>query len=111
MAAGKRRHKLTIQQRATSRDALGGQSTSWVTVSTPWAEALPIRGTNFVNLAVAGSDLTIKFVLDYLDGASITPAMRVLWNGEQHEVVGQPINVNGRNRTIELMCRGPVRDS
>lgn len=108
MQAGKLRHRITIQQRATARDAIGGQSTSWETFATVWGEALPVRGREFVSLRVAQSDISVRFNVRYLAG--ITPAMRVQWDDNAYGIV-EVINVDGRNMTLELLCRGPAQES
>lgn len=103
MQAGRLRHRLTIEQRSASRDALGGQSTAWETFATVWGDAQPSRGVEFVSLRAAQSDISIKFTIRHMEG--ITPAMRVQWAGNPYPIV-QIINVNGRDRTLELMCQG-----
>ena len=42
--------------------------------------------------------------------ADVTGAMRVVWRGEPHDIVGPPINVEGRREYLELMTVQGTRD-
>lgn len=104
MRAGTLRHRIAIQERSTARDSRGGQSQTWTPVVTDLpAAAEPLRGREFAALQAAQADLSIRFRIRYRAG--ITPAMRVVWEGRNYGIV-EVIDVGGRHRELELMCRG-----
>src|SRR4051812_28090568 len=41
MQAGKMRNRVTLQEKSTGRDAIGGEIVTWVDLSTVWAELDP----------------------------------------------------------------------
>lgn len=109
MRAGRLRHRVTIEQKAVTRDSVGGQTVSWTTVAASLpAEVEPISGREFVELRAAQADISIRFRLRYRSG--ITPAMRVQWDGNAYGIV-EAINVRGMNRELQLMCSGPAQES
>lgn len=50
MRAGRLRYRVTIQAPQVVRDAMGGESITWVTETTVWAELDPYRLAPRVNL-------------------------------------------------------------
>jgi len=107
MEAGRLRHRITIQQKSVARGAQGGEIVTWPLFATVWADAKPMRGREYVTLRAAQSDISIKFSMRYLAG--VNPAMRVIWSGSPYEIL-DVINVDGRGRELELMCRGEAAD-
>jgi SPP1 family predicted phage head-tail adaptor len=104
MEAGRLRHKITIEQKQITRDAQGGEIVTWITFAAGvWTDAQPLRGREYVTLRAAQADISIRFAMRYLAG--VNPAMRVIWGGNPYEIV-DVIDVGGRRRELELMCRG-----
>lgn len=103
MEAGRLREEIVIQEKSVVRDAFGGETVSWVTFASVRAEVQPIAGREYVAMRQAQAEISIRFRLRYVAG--VTPAMRVSWNGGTYDIV-EAINVNARNRELELLCRG-----
>jgi SPP1 family predicted phage head-tail adaptor len=111
-AAGNRNQLVTIEAPSQSTDGLGQRVETWAAITDGtdiWAAALPIRGREFFAAGTMQNETTVRFVIDYR--ADVTYAMRVVWNGVPHAIVGEPINVNGMNHTLELMCAAGGRDT
>lgn len=106
MQSGKLRHQLVIQQKSVTRDDHGGEVVTWATFATVWGEHRPIRGREYIALQTAQSEITTRFVVRYVAG--VTPAMRVSLDGDVHDIV-EVIDVNGRHRELELLCRGAAQ--
>jgi SPP1 family predicted phage head-tail adaptor len=103
MQAGRLRHRLVIQSKSVTRDSYGGEVVAWVEFATVWGEKRPLRGAEYIAMQSAQADITSRFVIRYLPG--VTPAMRVL-DGEATHDISEVIDVNGRSRELELLCRG-----
>ncbi|MEI6317419.1 MAG: phage head closure protein [Pseudomonadota bacterium] len=103
MQAGRMREQVTLRQKSVTRDAMGGEVLTWSDFATVWAEAQPISGREFVALRAAQSEISIRFRMRYLAG--VNTSMMVRWGGEDYDVL-EAINVRGRDRELELLCRG-----
>jgi SPP1 family predicted phage head-tail adaptor len=106
MQSGKLRHQLVIQQKSVTRDNYGGEVVTWASFAEVWGEKRPLRGREYVALQAAQSEIQTRFVVRYVAG--VTPQMRILDGSDVHEIV-EVIDVNGRNRELELMCRGSAQ--
>ncbi len=106
--AGELDQRITVQSPSASVDALGQRVESWANVATLWAKATPLRGREFFAAGAMQSEATVRFTIRYRTG--IDGTMRVLWRGVAHAMVAEPINVDGGNHTLELMCASGVRD-
>lgn len=105
MLAGKMREAVTLQQKSVSRGANGEEVVSWSTFASVYAQVQPISGREFVALRQAQSTITHRFRIRWLTG--VTTAMRVLWNSQPYDIV-EAINVDARNRQLELLCVGDL---
>lgn len=102
------RDQVVLQARAAGVDAHGQESTSWTTLATVWAKAEPLRGRDFFAAGQTQSAVTTRFAIRWR--ADLTGAHRVLWRGVPYDIDGQPIDVDGRRHTLEMMCQTGVRD-
>ena len=113
VTAGRRSAAVQILAPPTGRDALGQRvdgAGTWTNVgSTWWCSAEPLRGREFFAAGTMQSEASVRFRGPWRDG--ITAAMRVLWRGVPHAIVAEPIDVEGKRHTLELMCAAGVRDS
>lgn len=105
MRAGKMREAIEIQQKSASRAADGGEVVTWSTYASTWAQVQPIGGREYAAIRQAQSDITHRFRLRYLAG--VNTAMRVLFGGRPYDIV-EAINVDARNRELELLCVGDM---
>jgi len=100
---------ITVQQRSSTVDALGQAVETWADVASMWAQAEPLRGREYFAAGEMQSGAEVRFRLRHQAG--ITAAMRVVWRGTAHAIVGTPIDVDGRRRVLELMCAAGARDT
>lgn len=103
MRAGRLRQRIVIKTKSVTRDDMGGEIVTWTSSDPIPAEAEPIRGREYVALQQSESELEVRFRIRYRTG--ITPDCRVTWRDTDYELVSPPIDVNGRLREMELMCR------
>lgn len=103
MRAGRLRQRITIRRKSVTRDNMGGEVVTWVDDDPIPAEAEPIRGREYVALQQSESELEVRFRIRYQP--DITPDVRVVWRSTVYELVSPAIDVGGRKREMELMCR------
>lgn len=72
--AGLLRHRVTIQQ-VTHVEVAGGTKPSLTTFATRWAEFMPVRGTDKMEIGIEKAEQLAKFRMRYTAG--ITPAMKL----------------------------------
>lgn len=104
ISAGELDQRVTIQTRQSGQDAVGQAVETWGDDTVVWARARPLRGREFFAAGATQSQETIVFGIRYRSG--LTSAMRVLWNGETYPLTAPPVNVDGGNHTLELICTG-----
>lgn len=61
----KLKHRLLIQQRATSQDSVGGQLETWTGVATVWAGIEPLNGRELLAAAAVQSELSHRITIRY----------------------------------------------
>jgi SPP1 family predicted phage head-tail adaptor len=84
MRASTLRHRVTIQARNTSTDALGQPTSTWSDVATVWAEVNPLSGRELL-LAQAGRAqisgvVTIRYQQQFANPVEMA-ARRILYSG------------------------------
>lgn len=108
LAAGDLRERVTIQQRAVSLDSIGENVGAWSELATVWASAEPLRGREYFAAGQQQQTVDVRFRIRYR--ADVTGSMRIVWRDVPHDVVGPPINVEGRREFLELMTVQGQRD-
>jgi SPP1 family predicted phage head-tail adaptor len=110
MESGKLRHKVTIQRRIERRGELGGVThdyEDWLTVR---AEVLPLTTREQFQAQQIAAELDTRIRIRWRPGIDAT--MRVRHQRQSgspqqfdfYELVGDPIDVNGRHQELHLMC-------
>ncbi len=103
MRAGRLRHRVTIQSPVNAQDQYGAKTPyAWVDLDTVWASVEPLRGREYIDAEGEGAEVTTKIVIRYQD--NVGPECRVIWDTRVFDVISA-INVEERDRQIELMCR------
>ena len=102
-----RDNRITLQQRLPGANVLGERTGAWADVITVWASARPVRTRDRV--ALAGAAITELDVVFEIDWRVINSAWRVIWRAEPYEIVGEPVDVKGAKRVLELSCTKGVR--
>lgn len=108
LAAGKLNKRVTIQKKSVTRAANGEEVVTWVTHLIVWAAIAPIRGREFFAAAQLQGAVDYRVTIRY--NASVTRDMRILFGATVLDIVSEPINVNSRNESLELMCVSGIRD-
>lgn len=101
MDAGRLRERVTVQQAAEGRNAIGETVLSWSTFAERWAS---VEGVSAREALTAGQNeisITHKVQMRYLAG--LTQRMRILWRGRTLEIVSL-LEHDNRSRH-ELICQ------
>lgn len=106
--AGTLRHRITLQSPPTARDALGQPSGTWVDEATVWADARPLSSRERFAAGQINSEVSVRIRIRWRDG--VLPSWRVLWRDVPHAIVGEPIDVNGEQVALDLLCAAGIRD-
>ena len=78
------RHRVTIEQLATTRDEFGGVVESWGTVAIVPAEVWPLSGREFIASQAAQAGVNARMTIRYVAG--ITPKMRVVHGSDIYNI-------------------------
>lgn len=103
------RHQVTIQQRATGRDAQGQADGDWFTVRTCRADCEPQASREFTAAGQVQESTALKVTIRYVTG--IHGGMRLLWRGDAYDIEGDPFDVRGQRQWLEIMAASGVRDA
>ena len=101
--AGKLRQVITYRAKTVAVDEYGGPVETWADFATVRASVAPLIGKDMLSSMAAQSTAEMRINHRYLAG--VTSAMRIVWEGSEYEVVGEPANVHGLSREIEVMAR------
>ncbi len=100
--SGRLRFRITIEQALEVQNEYGEVERTWSMFAIRWSDVQPLRGNERVEADQTNSQVSHKVTVRYLEG--ITPKMRILF-GARVLNIESIINIDGRNRTMELMCR------
>lgn len=101
--AGKLRQVITYQAKTQTVDEYGGPVEAWADFATVRASVAPLIGKDLMASMAAQSTAEMRINHRYLAG--VTSAMRIVWEGSEYEIVGEPANVHGLSREIEVYAR------
>lgn len=105
LAPGHLNRRLTIQQRAATPDSFGQQSTTWSDLMTVWACIKPLAGRELVSAQAINAETTHEVTIRYsATAATITVAMRAVYQGRILGIVAPPIDVETAHVTLRLLC-------
>lgn len=107
MSAGRLRKRVTIQRLARTDDGYGGSLEDWQDVATVWAAVEPLRGSERYEAQQVQSVLSHRVMMRYRPG--IKPQMRLVMK-DRTLMIEAVINVEERNRWLELLCQEVVPD-
>lgn len=103
MRAGTLRHRVTLQVRAPSQDAEGQPDGAWGNVATVWAAVEDISTRELVRGGIESGQATTRITCRYR--TDITSGMRAVHGDRTFEIIGPPIDREGRTRELEILCR------
>lgn len=112
MRAGDLRHRIRLQRRSETRDALNQPATSWVDVAALWAEVLPLAGRKLMVGQAIHSEVThtigIRYQAQFASPREVAK-MRILYNDRIFNIHAS-IDVEERHKMIELSCSEGLND-
>ena len=108
ISAGDLTQRITLQSRATAQDALGNASGAWSDVATVWARARPLRSRELFAAGAIQNITDVEFTINYR--ADVASTWRVLWRGVPHDIIGQPIDIDGQKTWLQLLAATGLRD-
>jgi len=100
--AGRFRHRVEIQRRVTTVDAVGQVNDTWNTTACVWVQILPVTSKEYLAQGPERSELTHTIRLRH--GPDILPKDRIRFGSRIFDVMGV-MNVSERNRFIEIRAR------
>ena len=112
MRAGVLRHQITLQQRDTIRDSMGGQATRWTDVCTTRAGIAQLSGRELEAARAIHSEVTHSITLRYrpeFSNPTKAAALRLLFKGRVLNIVSVH-NVDERGRELNLVCSEGLND-
>jgi SPP1 family predicted phage head-tail adaptor len=96
------RHRLTLQQRSTTRDSLKQQDpAAWSTFLVVWADIAPTPGISQVTGEAQASSVTHTITIRYRPG--VAARMRILYGSRVFEI-DSVIDVEERHFWLRLNC-------
>lgn len=108
MLAGRLRDWVTLQQKSVARDAVGGETITWVDVVSFWSSVESVALREYVENRASQADITLKVTARFRTG--VAPEMRILWKTNAYPIaeVLYPAK-RGIMREIVLMCTGEAK--
>ena len=102
MRSGPLRHRVTLQNRVTTKDDFGQTIESWTDLKTVWASVEPISGRELLSSQQTLGEITHRIRTRYRNG--ITAATRILFNGRIFDIQSS-INNAEKNAFLEIMAK------
>jgi len=75
--AGKLNRRITLQSKTVTRDAMGGESITWTTQATIWAQVSALSGRALIAAQQAQSEVTARITVRQLAAAGIADDWRI----------------------------------
>lgn len=100
--------RLRIERRTVTENELGEQVGGWQPVTTVFARAEPIRSRELVAAGQLQSAGDVRFIIRYRP--DVTADMRAVWRGKAYDIIGEPIDIEGRRQWLEMTCTTGLRD-
>lgn len=113
MQAGLLRKRLQLQQRSVAQDPVYGQQlNAWATIATLWGQIESLSGAQLNKAQSIYNNVTHRVTVRYqplLADIRQMGSYRILL-GTRIFDVGASLNVDERNRTVELLCEEGLND-
>lgn len=107
LSAGNLRRRVQIQSRATTVDSFGGQSNSWSTLATVWADINPLSGRELLAAqqvqAEVSHQITVRYQASIFANPKAVAPLRVVYNSRVFNVQAS-LNEDERNIEVTLLC-------
>ena len=112
MRAGRLRHRVIIQSPTGSRDSLGERETTWTNVLTNEPAAIePISQKQRIAASQEYGSVTHLITMRYQSAlASMDNAWRITWGDRIFVFISNPINVDEKNRSLQVLCEEGMKE-
>lgn len=103
MRAGQLRHRVTLQSKSVTRDAMGGETITWNdTVTNVPAAIEPLQGRERFLAQQIQPELSVRIRIRYR--ADVQADWRVKYGTRIFAIESPPINPEFRDRELHLIC-------
>lgn len=102
MRSGPLRHRVTLQNRTSSKDEFGQLVETWTDLYVAWASVEPISGRELLSSQQTLGEVTHRIRTRYRAGISV--ATRILFNGRIFDIESV-INNQEKNAHLEIMAK------
>ena len=103
--AGDLRRRITLQQRSTTPDSLGGQSITWTDLATVWADIQPMTGRELLAAQAVQSEIThtivCRYRADLFADPKSTASMRAMYGARVFNL-GPALDEDMRHRFVSI---------
>jgi SPP1 family predicted phage head-tail adaptor len=106
MRAGELRERVKLQEKAVTRDAVGGEAVTWKDRATVWAAVEPLSGRELFAAQQVQAETSVRIRMRYW--SEVAPEWRVVWQDRVYEVQSV-IDTDAAGRELQLMCRTGVK--
>ena len=100
--------RIVIQQKTSTRNAIGEEVDAWSTFATVWAAYRPARVQERQQGSQLGTQVDAIFRIRKLAG--VTSEMRILWSDQLWDLAGPPMLMSARTGELELYATSGIRD-
>jgi len=109
MRSGDLRHLIVIQERTSTRSAIGGLTTTWADLYPTRAAIWPLKATELLDSMKLELSVTHRIRIRHLRTLNITADMRIKWHDPMTDTdkyfnIISLINVDKRNLILEMLC-------
>lgn len=99
-------HRITLQHRSTAQDPFGQQLTSWVDLTSIWAEIAPLSGSQLERMRSLYSQTSHRVVVRWqpiLSDVRQVGSYRILYASRIFDI-GYSLNELEQNILVTLLC-------
>lgn len=102
MRAGRYKHRVTVQSKSVSLDAVGQEIISWSTVGTYWGLVEDLTGREYLAQGTAETAVVTTRVILRAHVGVISPTSRLVWGDHTYAIR----SVLNRHETddLEIVC-------
>jgi SPP1 family predicted phage head-tail adaptor len=103
MNPGELNKRITFLVQSSVQNSYGEVENTWNDIQTVWATVKTLQGRELFQANQVHSEITSKITIRYLTG--ITANMRLRYGNRILQIIGPPINIDEKNRYLELSCK------
>ena len=107
MRAGELNHRVKLQEKSVTRDAVGGETVTYIDRATVWAAVEPLAGRELFAAQQLQAETTVRIRMRYW--SEVKPEWRALWRDAVYEIQSV-IDTGAEQRELQLMCRTGVKN-